>query len=359
MATALLRSSEIQLARQSETASTTTPGGKWKELIDSLLMTCRVPSEDHLPPFWHVMARTPKQQGMAVLCEQLLAYSQGATRFCFQIPVVTASLYTDIVNLNFCGNHADDFATGISPFAVADGSDAHRAANLKAADIQWAMLEGGTNMSFRDWELLGTKIKLAVPTTFLDLINSLGLFGNLLGTLFGDLHPLVDAFRRFHDSVSTSMYREIQQLVDIRLFVRPCDILRRIQLECYAYFQAIRVRATPDQPDFSAILRELTRQMFHFPCLPAALEQLIPTQFPNMLKLPPIPSLTDTTPSSATSLVSGLTPSLVTGRPPAHHHDGRPRQRHPQTTQCHGESPRCQPVPRTSLSPPPSRRRRH
>ena len=106
----------------------------------------------------------------------------------------------------------------ISPFAVADGSDAHRASNLKAADIQRAMLEGGTNMSFRDWELLGTKIKLAVPTTFLDLINSLGLFGNLLGTLFGDLHPLVDSFRSFHTSASTSMYREIQQLVDIRLF---------------------------------------------------------------------------------------------------------------------------------------------
>jgi hypothetical protein len=110
------------------------------------------------------------------------------------------------------------------------------------------------------------------------------------------------------------MYREIQQLVDIHLFVRPCDILHRIQLECYAYFQAICVRAPPDQPDFSSILRELTRQMFHFPCLPATLEQLIPTQFPNMLKLPPLPSLTDTTPS--TSLVSSLTPSLVTGRPP-------------------------------------------
>jgi hypothetical protein len=165
------------------------------------------------------MARTPKQQGMAVLREQLLAYSQGATRFCFQIPAVSASLYTDIMNLTFCGNHADDFATGISPFAVADGSDAHRASNLQAADIQRAMLEGGTNMSFHDWELLGTKIKLAVPTTFLDLINSLGLFGNLLGTLFGDLHPLVDSFRSFHASASTSMYREIQQLVDIRLFV--------------------------------------------------------------------------------------------------------------------------------------------
>jgi hypothetical protein len=316
MATAILRSSEAQLARQAETVSNTTPSGKWRELIDSLLMTCRVPNEELLPPFWHVMARTPKQQGMAVLREQLLAYSQGATRFCFQIPVVSASLYTDIMNLTFCGNHADDFATGISPFAVADGSDAHRASNLKAAEIQRAMLEGGTNMSFRDWELLGTKVKLAVPTTFLDLINSLGLFGNLLGTLFGDLHPLVDSFRSFHASASTSMYREVQQLVDIRLFVRPCDILRRIQLECYAYFQAIRVRATPDQPDFSSILRELTRQMFHFPCLPSALEQLVPPMFPNMLKLPPIPALTDSTASSSASLLSGLTPSIVTGRPP-------------------------------------------
>jgi hypothetical protein len=191
------------------------------------------------------MAHTPKQQGMTVLREQLLAYSQGATRFCFQIPVFTASLYTDIINLNFCGNHADDFATGISPFAIADGSNAHRASNLKAAKIQRAMLEGGTNMSFHNWELLCSKIKLAVPATFLDLINSLGLFGNLLGTFFDDLHPLVDSFRRFHVTASTSMYREIQQLVDIRLFVRPCNILRCIQLKCYPYFQVIHVRSIP------------------------------------------------------------------------------------------------------------------
>jgi hypothetical protein len=211
MATAILRSSEVQLARQAENVPNTTPSGKWRELIDSLLMTCRVPNEELLPPFWHVMARTSKQQGMAVLREQLLAYSQGTTPFCFQIPVVSASLYTDIMNLTFCGNHANDFATGISPFAVADGSDAHRASNLKAAEIQRAMLEGGTNMSFRDWELLGTKIKLAVPTTFLDLINSLGLFGNLLGTLFGDLHPLVDSFRSFHASASTSSVSVLPQ----------------------------------------------------------------------------------------------------------------------------------------------------
>jgi hypothetical protein len=113
---------------------------------------------------------------MVILCEQLLAYSQGTTHFCFQISVVSTSLYTDIMNLTFCGNHANDSATGISPFAMAYGSNAHRASNLKAAEIQRTMLEGGTNMSFRDWELLGTKIKLAVPTTFLDLINSLGLW---------------------------------------------------------------------------------------------------------------------------------------------------------------------------------------
>ncbi len=56
--------------------------------------------------------------------------------------------------------------------------------------------------------------------------------------------------------------------------------------------------------------------MFHFPCLPSALEQLIPPMFPNMLKLPPIPALTDSTASSSASLLSGLTPSIATGRPP-------------------------------------------
>ncbi len=62
-----------RFAHQAKTISNTTPLGKWKELIDYLLMTCRVPREDQLPPFWHVLTRNPKQQDMAILRAQLLA----------------------------------------------------------------------------------------------------------------------------------------------------------------------------------------------------------------------------------------------------------------------------------------------
>jgi hypothetical protein len=83
---------------------------------------------------------------------------------------------------------------GSPPFAVSDGMDAHRDANLRLAKIYSTLMEGDTNFSFCDMELISTKMKLSVPVTFMDFINSLGIFGILLGTLFGNLHPLVGAY---------------------------------------------------------------------------------------------------------------------------------------------------------------------
>jgi hypothetical protein len=86
-----------------------------------------------LIPFWHVMARTPKQHGMAAMKDALLAYSQGPHGFNFASPVVSG---LEIISLRFCGDTADIFSVGISPFAVSDGSNAHCTTNLQIAETQ-------------------------------------------------------------------------------------------------------------------------------------------------------------------------------------------------------------------------------
>lgn len=321
MANAIMRTTDAQLARQTDAALTSTPAGKWKDLLPSLLLASNVLSEADLTPFWHVMARTPKQHGMAVMKDALLAYSQGPHRFNFASPVVSGSLYLEITSLKFCGDTADDFSVGISPFAVSDGSDAHRAANLQIAEIHSALLEGNTNISFRDMELIGTKLKLSVPATFMDFINCLGIFGNLIGTIFGDMHPLVQAYRSFHTTLTTSMYREVQQLIDVRHLLHPVHLLRRIQLECYAFFNAARTRSAPAAPKFQLILDDITRQIFQYPFLPAALEQVLPSF--NLPVFPPMPpagipglaALSDTSSHTGTvvSLLSGATPHVPSG----------------------------------------------
>ena len=321
MANAIMRTTDAQLARQNDAALTSTPAGKWKDLLPSLLLASNVLSEADLTPFWHVMARTPKQHGMAVMRDALLAYSQSPHRFNFACPVVSGSLYLEVTSLKFCGETADDFSVGLSPFAVSDGSDAHRAANLQIAEIHSALLEGNTNISFRDMELIGTKLKLSVPSSFIDLINCLGIFGNLLGTIFGDIHPLVQAYRSFHTTLTTLMYREVQQLVDVRRLIQPVHILRRVQLECYAFFNAARTRNAPGVPKFDLILDDITRQIFQYPFLPAALEQMIPAlslpEFPtvHLANIPGLASLSDNSSSTGTTLstLSGTTPYALTG----------------------------------------------
>ncbi len=110
---------------------------------------------------------------MAIMRDSIMAYSQSPSHFNCANPVVSGNLYSKIVNLKFCGETADD-----SPFiAVSDGSDNHRAANLKLAEVHSTLLEGSTTISYRDMERIGAKHHLSIPSTFMDFINFLGLFG--------------------------------------------------------------------------------------------------------------------------------------------------------------------------------------
>jgi hypothetical protein len=61
MTNAIMRTSDAQLTRQTESAQSATPSGKLKDLLPSLMFACQVQSAEDLPTFWHVMAWTPKQ----------------------------------------------------------------------------------------------------------------------------------------------------------------------------------------------------------------------------------------------------------------------------------------------------------
>jgi hypothetical protein len=117
------------------------------------------------------------------------------------------------------------------------------------------------------------------------------------------------------------MYREVQQLIDVRHLIQQVHLLRRVQLECSAFFNAARTRNAPGVPKFDLILDDITRQIFQYPFLPAALEQMIPAlslpEFPtlHLASIPGRASLSDNSSSTGTtlSMLSGTRPMPLQG----------------------------------------------
>lgn len=136
------------------------------------------------------------------------------------------------------------------------------------------------------------------------------------------MHPLVQVHCSFHTPLTTSLYREVQQLIDICHLLHPVHLLHRIQFKCYAFFNATHTRNASTAPQFQLILDDITRQIFQYPFLPAVLEQLLSSfnipVFPPMhqVGIPGLAALSDTLSHTGTvvSLLSGATPHVPSGK---------------------------------------------
>jgi hypothetical protein len=152
------------------------------------------------------------------------------------------------------------------------------------------------------------------PLTYLDLEQNLGIFGNLLGTVLGEGHPLTANYRLFWTAL-TKQYRPHvrQQIESHRTALKPVHILRSIQMMCYDWFDAKRSAVTPDTPNFTQILRQMGLGCYVIPLLRLPLYQMVTGTGRH---LPPPgnqgpPNLTGTITSDDASTVGGL--STTTG----------------------------------------------
>jgi hypothetical protein len=173
-------------------------------------------------------------------------------------------------------------------------------------------------MVLADLELLKVKEVQSIPLNYFELERNLGMFGNLLGTVLGSQHILTQAYRLFWTLLSQGYRTEIQQVIDVKNFIKPAHILRSIQLICYNWFAPKRNRLRP--PAF-------TTSSSILPHLPPALYKLAygRTTTPSVPSLVGLStsSLGGSTSSAAAglssnaSMVSGLTvPSLTGTRTP-------------------------------------------
>jgi hypothetical protein len=136
------------------------------------------------------------------------------------------------------------------------------------------MQSGDQALLLSDIQALQAKEVFSIPLSYFELERNLGMFGNLMGTVLGSQHVLTTTYRNFWTVLSRSYRNELQQIIDIKRYVKPAHILRSIQLICYNWFAQRRAQLTPPNPDFLSILYNVTLNTFVLPNLPPSLYKL-------------------------------------------------------------------------------------
>jgi len=88
------------------------------------------------------------------------------------------------------------------------------------------------------------------PTNYFEFEKSLGTFGNLIGAILGDGHPLTVAYREFCDTFNAEYKEQIHFELDTCKVIKPVHLLHSIQLVVFKWFQAKKIDALQPIPRF-------------------------------------------------------------------------------------------------------------
>ncbi len=187
-----------RLVNEMERDQPVMPSAKFNMLFTSLKSMLNVQDENALPEFWFTLAAAPKKQEFSTVRDFLDNYSRGANAFLAVAPIPTPKLLTDLTSATFVADNEDDLKTGIQPFVAMDGSAAYRQATQEMARAYTVLAERDVSLSFSDWDNFKLPKDLrSFPTSFFELEQNLGVFGNLIGAILGEQHPITVAYRPF------------------------------------------------------------------------------------------------------------------------------------------------------------------
>jgi hypothetical protein len=187
-----------QMARAIEREAPVTPATKFGLLLDSLKNYLHIEDEQDLPEFWFQFAAATRKQEFSVLRDYLELYARSENAFISTAPILSPKLHADLASITFVVDHLNDLKSGIQLFIAMDGSEGHRAASLELARSYGLLYERDHGVSLADLNQLKVPKELrSFPISFFYLERNLGLFGNLIGAVLGDAHPITTAYRTF------------------------------------------------------------------------------------------------------------------------------------------------------------------
>jgi len=302
-----------RMAKELERDQPTLPSAKFNMLFSSLKQMLNVAEEENLPEFWFALAAAPKKQEFSTVRDYLDKYARSPNAFLAVAPIPNPKLLTDLTSATFVADNDDDIKTGIQPFIAMDGSAAYRQATQELARSYTVLAERDVSLSYYDWDSFKIPKDLrSYPTNFYELEQNLGVFGNLIGAIIAETHPITVAYRPFWSAFTRRYRAKLHTEMDERRILKPVHLLRSIQLLCFNWFHA-RKEGQAAPPNFLKILEKISLSNYSIPNLPLPLYQLVNPRPPPNLKTP---GLTPTDDSSVTgnSNVSGLTnPTMATG----------------------------------------------
>jgi hypothetical protein len=319
MAAAVTQNTNDQrLAREEKAAKQEEPklpSDRFNVTLHILQEYLQIADEMNLPPLWQRLANCTKRQDFNVLLEQLQSYARGPEAFSACAPIASAKLAQDLINFVFVSESTDDIRTGIQPFIIADASAEHRQANLELARMYGLLSAGDHSVLLTDLQALQSKEVQFIPLTYFELERNLGMFGNLLGTVLGSTHVITEKYHEFWTLLSLSYRQELQQLIDVKQYIKPAHVLCSIQLVCYNWYAQCRARLTPPMPDFTCILYNIMLNTYVLPNLPPLLYKMA---YQKSALATPSLSGTSGTPSSS-STTSSLVSSIMMPPPACQH----------------------------------------
>lgn len=132
------------------------------------------------------------------------------------------------------GEHPDDLKTGIQPFIAMDGSEEYQATAQELAQSYTMLSERDVGITYSDLENFKVpKDFRSHPTNYFELDQSLGIFGNLIGSILGDNHPLTTHYSTFWSFYNSAFKSRLHYEIDTKQTIKPVHILRNIQLITY------------------------------------------------------------------------------------------------------------------------------
>jgi hypothetical protein len=109
-----------------------------------------------------------------------------------------------------------------------------------SVDNTLLLTEGSNNISLSDLASLKLPTQLkTIPTSYFDFEKCLGMFGNLLLTLFGMHHGITLQFCSYWTNLQTQHHLRLRAAIQEHRTIHPIHLLRSVQLKCFNYFESL------------------------------------------------------------------------------------------------------------------------